>query len=104
MFNKKLWGAALLVLATSCALLNTVSVTSIPANRAKPVTAEAHDWVILGLNFENGFVDTVRDKLREQCPNGKVSGILTKYEHVSYFLWYKRSVSATGYCETGVKL
>lgn len=86
---------------SGCAALNSVSVTPIPANRSQSVTASASRWVILGLNFDNDFADDVSRRLSEKCPNGRISGILTKDETFFYFLFFviRKDVSATGYCE-----
>jgi hypothetical protein len=94
-------GVGSLLLATGCATVNSVAVSSIPANRSNEVSAEASRWVILGLNFDNDFVDQVARDLGHRCPNGKISGILTKDETYLYFLAlvHKRRVVATGFCE-----
>lgn len=86
---------------SSCAHLNSVSVSSIPAQRANEVSAESNRWIILGFNFDNDYVDAVRTELSRKCPNGKISGILTKDEIYDYFLVLvqKRHIQASGYCE-----
>ncbi|MNK08038.1 hypothetical protein D3C87_259620 [compost metagenome] len=85
-----------------CASINSVSLTPIPVNRSKPVKAEVSRWIILGFNFNNDYVDPLVDNLKSQCPNGVVSGILTKDEVVAYVLVFKRNVVATGFCNTVV--
>jgi hypothetical protein len=84
----------------SCTSLNTLSVTSIPAKRDKPVKAQTEKMIFLGFNFDNDFVDDMTNQLKRQCPNGMISGILTKDEAVNYFLYivWKHQVTATGYC------
>lgn len=81
-----------------CALINSVSLTPIPAQRAHPIRAEVSKLIILGFNFDNDFIDPLVTDLKEQCPNGVVSGILTKDETISYFLAFKKRVVATGFC------
>ena len=83
-----------------CASINSVSLTAIPADRSHQVTADASRTIFLGFNFDNDYVNTLVDQLKNQCPSGKVTGILTKDEVVNYFLYivHKRHVSATGYC------
>lgn len=81
-----------------CASINSVSLTPIPANRKKEVKAEVSKTVFLGFNFNNDFLDPLVDKLKSQCPEGVVSGILTKDEVISYVLVFTRKVTATGYC------
>jgi hypothetical protein len=97
----KISPALALIGLTGCASLNSVSVTPVPANRKNVVTAEADRWIILGLNFDNDYVDTVSKELADKCRDGKVSGILTKDQTFYYFLFFvlKRNVTATGYCE-----
>ncbi len=96
-----LYFLAALLLLPGCASLHSVSITQIPVDREQQIEAEVHSWVVLGLIFDNDFVDSMRDKLRSQCPNGKVTGILTKYETYTYFLFWKRSIKATAFCVPG---
>lgn len=88
---------------SSCVHLNSVSQTQIPANRTNRVEAEADRWIIFFFNFDNDYVDRVSDRLRKECPGGRITGILTKDERTNYFigLVMKRRVSAAGYCEKG---
>lgn len=87
-----------LVAMGGCASLRSVSSTSIPADRSRPVTAQVSDWNVLGLKFDNDFVDALPGKLQSQCPNGNVRGILTKYETFFYVLAAKRVATAEGFC------
>ncbi len=84
-----------------CTSLNSVSVTPIPRDRANQISAQSHRWIIFGFNFDNDYVDKVSEDLSKQCPDGRVSGILTKDQATMYFLFFvvKREVMATGYCE-----
>ena len=90
-----LWGA------TGCASLQSVSVTNIPRERGRPVEATADNVAFLGLHFSNDFADGLTDDLRAQCPDGKVTGIYSKYESRWYVLVQNRSVTAHGYCVRG---
>ncbi len=81
-----------------CAAVNSVSLTPIPAQRNHPVKAEVSKWIFLGFSFDNDFIDPLVGDLKQKCPNGVISGILTKDETISYFLLFKKHVSATGYC------
>lgn len=98
--KKFLTSIILSAFATSCVHVNSVSLTQIPNTRSQQLKAEASKIIILGLNFDNDYVDKINDDLKGQCPNGKVQGILTKDETTQYFLFFviKRSVTATGYC------
>lgn len=89
---------ATVALAGGCTSLNTVSLTPIPKDRSRPVSHQVHDWSFLGIKLSNRFIDGVPDELRRQCPDGTVSGILTKHENVLYVLVLKRVVKVSGYC------
>jgi hypothetical protein len=101
MHMKKILLVLALGLSTACTSIQSVSLTPIPANRKDVVQAEASKVIILGFNFNNDFVDGLVTDLERQCPNGKVSGILTKDEVINYFLFFvhKRRVSAQGFCQ-----
>ena len=88
-------------LLSACTSLQSVSVTQIPTDRSKPVHAEASSTALFGIHFDNDFVDNLRDDLVRQCPNGKVTGILTKHENTTYVIVSTRKVIATGYCVYG---
>lgn len=85
---------------SGCVSLNTVSLTSIPQNRDHQVEAKASRFIFLGFNFDNDFVDDMDQQLKQKCPDGMISGILTKDEVVDYFLmiFWTHRVTATGYC------
>ena len=87
-----------LLFLTACASLNTVSVTSIPTQRQKQVKSEVSKWVFLGFSFDNDFVNPLSKQLSDQCPQGKVMGILTKHETYSYVLMFQHIVKAEGFC------
>lgn len=84
--------------STACTSLQSVSVTNIPRERGKPVEASADNPAFLGLHFDNDFADDLPDELRAQCPNGKVTGIYSKYESTWYVLVQNREVTVKGYC------
>ena len=89
----------ILISVSACSMLSTVSLTEIPKDRSHAVSAEVSKWVVLSFNFNNDFLNPIRDQLKNQCPNGQVKGILTKDEIVNmYLIVYQRKVSATGYC------
>lgn len=92
-----------LFLLSGCVSLNTVSLTSLPSERQKMIEAKVEKTIILGFNFDNDFVDELPQKLKSQCPNGQIQGVLTKDENINYFLFFvwKKSVSAQAYCVMG---
>ncbi len=91
-----------LIFLAGCTSIQSVSLTSIPAKKGKPVRAEISKTIFLGFNFNNDFVDELSSDLKRQCENGIVTGILTKDEIVDYFLMivHSRRITATGYCLT----
>jgi uncharacterized lipoprotein YajG len=97
---KKFSTLILSFILSSCASVNSVSLTPIPADRHQPIKVEASKVIVLGLNFDNDFVDQLVSDLQRKCPKGKVTGILTKDENINYFLYlvWKKQVTATGYC------
>ena len=89
-----------LTLLGGCASVNSVALTPIPRQRSNRIQAEVTKTVFLAFNFDNDFVDGLVDDLKRQCPNGVVSGILTKDETISYVLVFKKRIVATGFCNT----
>lgn len=89
-----------LALNSGCAYLQSVSTTTIPAERGQKVKTERSRFIILAFNFNNDYVDEMAADLANQCPGGKVQGILTKHETVVYFplLFHTSKVTAEGYC------
>ncbi|HVY25886.1 MAG TPA: hypothetical protein VHB79_05015 [Polyangiaceae bacterium] len=85
-------------LGSGCASLQSVSVTNIPRERGRPVSASADNPAFLGLHFDNDFADGLPDELRRQCPDGKVTGIYSKYQSTWYVLVQSREVTVHGYC------
>lgn len=85
----------------SCASLQSVSLTPIPSDQSRPVKVETSRMIILGLNFDNDYVNRLVSDLKTECKGGKVGGILTKDEYINYFLGIiaKRHVEATGFCQ-----
>ncbi len=92
--------SALSLALSGCTYLESVSTTPIPADRQTKVKAETSRFVILLFNFNNDYVNEMAEDLANQCPNGKVQGILTKHESVVYFplLFHSIKVSAEGFC------
>jgi hypothetical protein len=83
---------------SGCANVQSVSLTPIPANRSKVVKAEVSKTIFLAFNFNNDYVEPLVEDLKSQCPNGVVSGILTKDETIAYVIVFKRHITATGFC------
>jgi hypothetical protein len=96
------WGrlavAVACLLGTACTSLKSVSVTSVPEVRSRPVEASENNVAFLGIHFDNEFVDDLPARLQKQCPGGKIVGMFTKYESTWYVLVSDREVTVKGYC------
>jgi len=96
----------LFLLATvfsGCVHMRSMSTTSVPADRSKQVEAKGYRFVFLLLNFDNRYVNKLSEDLAKQCPGGRVEGILTKTEAITYFpvIAHGMRVTAKGYCVGG---
>ena len=89
-----------MLLTASCTHLSSVSQTSIPAKKGKVVKTTVDNNIFFFFNFSNSYLDAINEKLAMQCENGKISGILTKHESITYFpiIFHKIRVTAEGYC------
>ena len=88
---------------TGCVHLGSVSTSSIPADRSRPVEVEAYKFLPFLVSFSNSYVDDLVVSLAEQCPNGRVEGVLTKQELITYFpgIAHAYRVTASGFCVAG---
>ncbi|EAP95691.1 hypothetical protein [Vibrio splendidus] len=102
MLKKTLVLTATLVSLSGCVGLNTVSLTSVPVERDRQVKTSTSDWNFIGINFNNNIVDEAIANLQQQCPAGKIEGVLTKYQTISYVLFFNRQIIVTGYCNKAV--
>ena len=94
----RLWVVLGAVWVSGCVSLNSVSLTGLESQRGRKVSTEVSKFIFLGFNFDNDEVDRVADQLARKCPGGKVSGVLTKYESVSYIFAHMRKIKASGIC------
>jgi hypothetical protein len=83
---------------TGCTSLQSVSVTQVPTDRSRPLRAEVTNTALLGIHFDNEFLDALMPQLMQQCPRGRITGLLTKQESSLYVIVATRRVIATGYC------
>ena len=65
-----------------------------------PIEASESRFLFLFINFDNDYANRLTGELANRCPEGRVEGILTKQEFVTYFplLAHLVRVTATGYC------
>ena len=87
-----------LPVVTGCTSLQSVSVTQVPTDRSRQVRAEVTNTALLGIHFDNDFLDDLLPQLVAQCPHGRITGLLTKQESSLYVIVATRRVIATGYC------
>lgn len=84
-----------------CTTLKSFSMTQVPSDRSRRVEASDTSGGLFGLFFSNDFADEVAEQLRAQCPQGRLSGVVTKYESTLYVIWVSRKITASGYCLPG---
>ncbi len=89
-----------LLVTLNCVQLQSISINSQPEakERDNKIEAVASKFVFLAFNFDNDFLEETPRKLIEQCQNGKIKGIVTKFETVSYVFFTDFIVKANGYC------
>ena len=90
----------LCLLCSGCVHMRSISTTSIPAERDNAVESTGYRFLVLMINFKNDYGNEMTKDLAQQCPDGRVEGILTKQEDIMYFPLFAHAVrvSATGYC------
>jgi hypothetical protein len=91
----------LLLVSSACTTLKSFSMTQVPSDRSRKVEASDTSGGLFGIFFSNSFADEVAEQLRAQCPQGRLSGVVTKYESTLYVIWVSRKITATGYCLPG---
>ena len=96
----KLFLLVSLLALVSCAQVRSVSQTSIPVKRNKVVKAEVTNNIFFLFNFSTNYLNTLTDQLRNNCPKGRVEGILTKDVMITYFpiIFHREHITAEGLC------
>ncbi|HNI26008.1 MAG TPA: hypothetical protein PLJ29_06590 [Leptospiraceae bacterium] len=86
--------------AIGCVQLQSVTINSQPSpeERKTKISAESDKLVFLAFNFNNDFLEETPKKLLDQCKDGKIRGIISKFETVHYFIFIRYVVKASGYC------
>ena len=92
--------ALAMTMLTGCVHLESVSTTSVPEDRTRVVEVEASRFVFMYLNFDNDYVSELSEGLAKDCPKGRVEGVLTKFESITWFPAFAHTmrITATGYC------
>ena len=90
----------MIFLLDCCVSLQSISINSQPEGqeRLNPISTEVSKLIFLGLNFDNDFLNEVPKKLMDSCPGGKIKGIVTRFETVSYLIFFRFVVKAQGFC------
>lgn len=102
MFKKLALSMIAVPLLTSCVSLRSVSLTQIPKVRKNEIKAESTRTVFFGLMFDSAVVDDALSQLNAQCTDGRIVGILTKFEDRTLFPFIaQKRISASGYCQRG---
>lgn len=88
------------LLLLDCADLKSFTIAPVPpaSMRKKEVKAKATKFVFLAFSFSNHFTEELKENLLEQCPQGRIEGISTKFETYSYLLASTLIIEARGYC------
>jgi hypothetical protein len=82
-----------------CTHLRSLSVTTIPEDRSRPVSAAGERVIFFGINQDNEYAASLVKDLAAQCPGGTVSGILTRLEtNIVFPFVVTMRVHAQGYC------
>lgn len=97
---KSFIGLLCLFFVVSCAQVRSVSQTSIPANKSKPVSAKVKNNIFFLLNFNTNYLNRLTTQLQKKCPDARVEGILTKDVITTYFpiIFYQEEITAKGFC------
>lgn len=96
----KILSILILLFSMGCTHLSSLSTSSVPKERNVKVSAVQERFIFFLFNFNNDYVNNMAEDLANQCPKGKVQGILTKHENITYFpiIAHKIRVTAEGYC------
>ena len=89
-----------ILIFSGCTHLSSVSTSNIPKKRNNKVSTSIEKFIFFAFNFSNSYVDEITLNLAKKCPKGKVQGVLTKHESITYFplIAHKVRISADGYC------
>ena len=69
-----------------------------PLAEHRLVEVRGEQIVILGIIGNTDYVDVAYASLQEACPNGRVTGIQTRYSTSHNFLSWKNIIDLKGYC------
>jgi hypothetical protein len=91
--------AVLLGLTQACAHVTSMSVTPMPLERGTEVNAhEQSKLLFAGIGLDDDFGSDLTRQLRQECPDGRVEGILTRQRTTQYVFLVREEVDASGWC------
>jgi len=65
------------------------------------IESNSEQKVILGFTQDTLYVEQAFDKLKQQCPSGRIEGINTRYSTSLGFLSWTNKLRMRGYCQKG---
>ena len=73
-------------------------VNTKPLGECRQVAAKTDQQVFMGFVGQTDYVDEAYSKLKDQCKDGVITGIQTRYSTSHNFLSWKNEVLMRGYC------
>lgn len=67
-------------------------------SQAKVVEAEAEQFVVMGFVTQTDYADKAFERLQGTCPQGRITGIQTRYSTSLGFFSWTNKVVMKGYC------
>lgn len=89
---------SLLVLSGCAHSVHQYSVNSSDSRSGKLVEANSEQFVVLGFVSDTKYVDQAFDRLKSQCPGGRIEGINTRYSTSLGFFSWTNKILMRGYC------
>ena len=103
MFRKLILFVALSVFSGACThalhLYHSGDFEPIPRKaKVSKVSAQAEQFTIMGFTSETNYVNTAFKELQQKCPQGKITGINTRYSTSHGFFSWTNTINMTGLC------
>lgn len=98
MHKHLLFFIGILVLSGCAHSVHQYSVNSSDSRTGRLVTANSEQFVVLGFVSDTKYVDQAFDRLKSQCPNGRIDGINTRYSTSLGFFSWTNKILMRGYC------
>ena len=102
--NLKFWGRLVMFtcMLSSCQTVNSITLSQIPKKSNRTNIVKSHGsrvyLLIIPVSSTEAF-DSARQDLINQCPKGRIEGLLSKLETANYFLFFSlERLTLQGYC------